>query len=107
MRDAIARVVAVAEQQALGTLAELGDTPVHFPRSTLPSGEWETVPPGDWTSGFWPGVLWQLHALTGKQAWADAAQRWQAPLANRQQEWAAQHDFGERTCTSIVHMHCS
>jgi hypothetical protein len=45
--------------------------------------------------GFFPGVLWQLHALTGKQLWADKAQLWQQKIANNQREFITQHDFGE------------
>lgn len=44
---------------------------------------------------FFPGVLWQLHSLTGKQRWADLAQQWQADLAGRQRSWVAQRDLGE------------
>lgn len=44
---------------------------------------------------FFPGVLWQLHSLTGKQQWSDLAQQWQADLASRQRAWVAQRDLGE------------
>ncbi|KAF8068165.1 unsaturated glucuronyl hydrolase [Scenedesmus sp. PABB004] len=89
----ISRVTAVAEQQALATLAAL--PPTQFPVATsAATGAWVTVTPGHWTSGFWPGVLWQLHALTGKEMWSAAAQRWQAALADKQRLWMAQHDFG-------------
>ena len=46
-------------------------------------------------AGFWPGVLWQLHALTGKAFWAEKAQLWQKNLAGKQREFATQHDWGE------------
>jgi len=49
---------------------------------------------GDWTSGFFPGVLWQLYELTGKPQWADLAQQWQAALAEHQRDWWSQHDYG-------------
>lgn len=45
-------------------------------------------------SGFFPGVMWQLHALTGKPFWAEKAQQWQQNLANNQREFMTQHDFG-------------
>lgn len=48
-------------------------------------------------AGFFPGVLWQLHSLTGKQFWADKAQLWQAGLAGKQREFTTQHDWGECT----------
>lgn len=46
-------------------------------------------------AGFWPGVLWQLHALTGKPIWAEKAQLWQSNLAGKQREFVTQHDWGE------------
>jgi hypothetical protein len=46
-------------------------------------------------AGFWPGVLWQLHALTGKPIWAEKAQLWQKNLANKQREFTTQHDWGK------------
>ena len=49
-------------------------------------------------AGFWPGVLWQLHALTGKSFWAEKAQLWQKGLAGRQREFTTQHDWGETPC---------
>lgn len=50
---------------------------------------------GHWMAGFWPGVLWQLHALTGKPVWAEKAQLWQSNLAGKQREFTTQHDWGE------------
>lgn len=40
-------------------------------------------------------MLWQLHALTGKQIWADKAQLWQKNLAGKQREFVTQHDWGK------------
>jgi hypothetical protein len=69
--------------QALSTTQKLQPAD-GYPDVTLPSGEWKVVLPGKWVSGFFGGVLWQLHSLTGKQQWQDLAQQWQAGLANRQ-----------------------
>jgi hypothetical protein len=49
---------------------------------------------GHWMCGFFPGVLWQLHTLTGKPLWAQKAQLWQQRIANNQRDFATQHDFG-------------
>ncbi len=82
MSDLIARVVEVAEQQSMATTQKL--KPTEYPDATnADTGEWITAAPGRWTSGFFPGVLWQLHTLTGKQMWADLATAWQAGLADR------------------------
>ncbi|MHA6484772.1 glycoside hydrolase family 88 protein [Paenibacillus sp. strain BS8-2] len=33
-----------------------------------------------WTSGFWPGLLWLMHDVTGKESFKDAAWNWDAQL---------------------------
>jgi len=35
-----------------------------YPKRTKGVGEWELVPPSDWTSGFYPGCLWFGYKLT-------------------------------------------
>lgn len=93
MQDLIDRVVAAAEGQALATTQQL--TPADgYPDVTLPSGQWKLALPGKWVSGFFGGLLWQLHSLTGKQQWRELAQTWQAGLANRQRGWISQRDLG-------------
>eukprot|EP00775_Hariotina_reticulata_P005761 gene5761-6001_t len=101
MRDIIGRVTAVAEQQAMKSMQQLH--PAHYPLATLPDGGWQVKEAGDWTSGFFPGIMWQLHGLTGKQMWADKARQWQAGLANQQLDWIAQHDLGFIYMPSFAH----
>lgn len=97
MTQLIGRVVEVAAAQATATAAQLGGpTAGRFPQSVFPNGTWKMVTPGAWTSGFWPGVLWQLHGLTGDAAWSDAAMEWQDSLKGHQRDWQTQHDHGAR-----------
>jgi unsaturated chondroitin disaccharide hydrolase len=51
-----------------------------FPHWADPeTGQWVTTPDGDWTGGYWVGMLWLAGAATG-----DARYRsWAAPLAER------------------------
>lgn len=94
MPELIARVTAVAEQKFTKATHRL--RPDQYPIATLPDGSWETVAAGHWMSGFFSGVCWQLYELAGKKKiWADHAKRWQEGLANKQRDFAAQHDFGE------------
>ena len=65
-----------------------------FPYSYDEDSGWTTTGPNAWTSGFYPGVLWQLYNLTGKPEWRAAAERWTAKIADQQRDWALQHDFG-------------
>lgn len=42
---------------------------VFSPRTLSPEGKLILVPSEDWTSGFFPGVLWFLYELTGEKKW--------------------------------------
>ncbi|KAF8073183.1 hypothetical protein HT031_000844 [Scenedesmus sp. PABB004] len=95
MQALLERVTAAAGAKVAAALAAL--PPDRYPTATQHgSPDWETVSPGHWMSGFFPGVLWQLFELSGRaeRAWSDAAQRWQAALADRQRDFGSQHDFG-------------
>lgn len=93
MEAVIARVIAVAANKLAASTQKLA--PNQYPTATLPhNGQWMFNNAGHWTSGFFVGCLWQLHALTGKPEWAAAAQRWQEGLADKQRTWQSQHDFG-------------
>lgn len=72
----------------------ISNAQLQFPSAANATGGWSTTGPGAWTSGFFPGVLWQLFNLTGQQQWQEAAEKWTQPLANRQRHWGYQHDFG-------------
>ena len=53
--------------------AEAGDT-LRIP-STFKHGEIEFVPADDWVSGFFAGTLWYMYELTGKEYYAEQAQK--------------------------------
>ncbi len=63
------------------------------PRSLEPSGELSMVAAKDWTSGFFPGVLWFLYEFTGDKKWEVQARNFTSKLEN--EKWnAATHDMG-------------
>ncbi|MCQ0111840.1 glycoside hydrolase family 88 protein [Zhouia sp. CL16] len=47
----------------------------------------------DWTSGFYPGTLWNLYALTKDQKWKDRASLYTEKL-DTIQYWEGNHDVG-------------
>ena len=54
--------------------------PGGFPHWADPeTGEWTTTPEGDWTGGFWIGMLWLAATATGEARYRS----WAAPLAER------------------------
>ena len=63
------------------------------PRSLSEDGQLEMVPPSDWTSGFFPGILWQLYALTGDNKWEQAARTATHRLENEKFNGRT-HDMG-------------
>ena len=63
--------------------------------------EWRFVKYKDWTSGFWPGILWYLYEATGDEKWkteADKATRILTPLS---QNPAHDHDLGFQVFNSF------
>ena len=63
------------------------------PRSISPGGELLLVPSEDWTSGFFPGVLWFLYELTGEQKWEDQARVFTSNIENEKLNGGT-HDMG-------------
>ena len=60
---------------------------------TIDSGKLKLVTSRDWTSGFFPGVLWMLYDQTGKEEWKTQAQQFTANL-EREKTNAGTHDMG-------------
>lgn len=80
----------VIEQQAGGMLKMVtkeGLTPRSIERGLVPSH--------DWTSGFYPGILWYLYDYTGKKKWHEAAGKVTAFL-EKEQYSKRDHDIGFR-----------
>ena len=55
-----------------------------FPHYGNPAdGSWTTSPSGDWTGGFWNGMLWLAAHGTRDERYREAAHRWTRALAER------------------------
>lgn len=64
-----------------------------FPRSVNDDGTLQAVPSRDWTSGFYPGSMWEVYAYTKDQMWADSAAAWTAGLESVKMNTHT-HDLG-------------
>ncbi len=65
-----------------------------FPRSmSLNPEEVHKVPSKDWTSGFFPGSLWQIYKLTGDEKYKEKAKEWTALMENQKYNDKT-HDMG-------------
>ena len=76
------------------TLSMLPDTSL-LPRS-MPSGDslWRCTGIYDWTSGFWPGLLWYDAEYTGDSSLLRKAQLWTSRLEPVKQMPSKTHDLG-------------
>ena len=64
-----------------------------YPSTTATNGTWTTTGSGDWTSGFFPGSLWQMYEITGDPIWMTRAIDWQKGLEGRKNDTST-HDVG-------------
>ena len=67
---------------------------------TIDSGRLKLVTSRDWTSGFFPGVLWMLYEQTGKEEWKTQAQQFTANL-EREKTNGTTHDMGFKIYSSF------
>lgn len=64
--------------------ATLAQTGTGFPHYADPvNGVWQRTPTGDWTGGFWCGLLWLAALRTGETRYKESAREWAARLAPR------------------------
>ena len=101
--DHIAGQLRLLDENVLKVLAEdpttENGTPRVMPRTIHKDGSLAVVPAGDWTSGFYPGVLWYMYELSGNAEWKDKALKYTAELEDQQYN-GSNHDVGFR-------MYCS
>ena len=87
--------------QASKTLTQLPDQTL-IPRNIPPdTKKWNLVDYEDWTSGFWPGVLWQLYEYTNDIAWKSKAEQYSSLLIPLSVRPALDHDLGFQIYNSI------
>lgn len=66
-----------------------------YPRNISPDAhQWNTVEVRDWTSGFWPGVLWYAYEHSKDEEIKREAERFTQPIACIAQPPAIDHDIG-------------
>ncbi len=90
--ERVAATLVFAEEQLRDTVADLPDSTT-FPRSTDVTGGWSTVSASDWTSGFFPALLWQMYLHTGDSDFLTWATSWSSSLPG-QATRTDTHDLG-------------
>jgi len=66
---------------------------LQFPRSIKPDGSSHATNSRSWTSGFYPGTLWQLYNYSKKEEIKKAAQQWTA-FVEKEKYDRHTHDLG-------------
>ena len=70
-----------------------------FPR-TESNDSLKMVSSKDWTSGFWPGILWKMYQASGKEIFKDKAENFTKLM--EKEEWNADsHDVGFKIYSSF------
>lgn len=63
--------------------------------------DWRFVPYRDWTSGFFPGILWYLYEASGEEKWFDEADHYSRILTPLCANPAMDHDLGFQIYSSF------
>ncbi|MEK5417418.1 glycoside hydrolase family 88 protein [Paenibacillus sp. FSL L8-0708] len=83
---------------------QIGDKCPHFAGK---DGKFDDIGSDWWTTGFWPGLLWIMHDMTGKDLYKEAAWHWDGTL----EEWFVKptvemhHDVGFQFLPTAVIKH--
>ncbi|HEX3167267.1 MAG TPA: glycoside hydrolase family 88 protein [Chitinophagaceae bacterium] len=98
-------LVEIPKAKAAGSAATTGITPGSAGQElvspkTLDSNKLKLVSSRDWTSGFFPGVLWLLYEYSGKQQWKTDAEKYTANI-EREKTNGGTHDMGFKVYCSF------
>ena len=85
--------------KSTGDLEKIPFDSLQIPRTIEADGKLEGTPSKSWTSGFYPGMLWQLYGFSKKEELKKAAIQWQAVV--EKEKWdSGTHDLGFKVyCT--------
>jgi len=64
---------------------------------------WTTSGPNDWTSGFWPGILWYMYEFSGDDNLKEMAHEWTMPMELAKTRERPNHDLGFMVFNSFGH----
>ena len=102
--DQIVLQLRLLDENILKVQAEDPTTPngqmLVMPRTINKDGSLSLCSTGDWTSGFYPGVLWYMFEMTGQPEWKEKAIKYTATLEDEQFN-GSDHDVGFRMFCSF------
>lgn len=86
------RLLELSERMIVDYLPQLPLDSLQIPR-TVEDGKMEGTASKSWTSGFFPGVLWQLYDASRQDALKEAALNWQS-FVEKEKRDSTTHDLG-------------
>ncbi len=85
--------IATLSKRAVKDLASIPFDSLRIPRTIEANGSLKGTPSKSWTSGFYPGLLWQLYGASKEEALKKAAMQWSAVV--EKEKWDdGTHDLG-------------
>jgi unsaturated chondroitin disaccharide hydrolase len=90
--ERIDEIFDLAHDKYLAAATKL-DTADGLPRNAWDDGTWRQVGKRDWTTGFFPGTLWQIYAHEKDPALLEQAKKWTEVLRENQ-TFDRNHDIG-------------
>lgn len=89
----IADVMQRLEGKVERMIEQIGDKSPHVAGK---DGVYDDMPESWWTSGFWPGLLWIMYEMTGREQFKEAAWGWDARIGKCLDEHPMEfhHDVG-------------
>ena len=94
------------ERNSVRTLALEAGQAGKLPRTVDTDGKLVLVGPKDWTSGFFPGILWECYELTGDTSYRSLAREFTSLLSSVP-EMKNTHDLGFMVFCSYGHQYAS
>jgi len=83
----------VLAKRAVGDLAKIAFDSVQIPRTIEADGKLKGTPSKSWTSGFYPGLLWQLYGYSKDEKLKELAMQWSAVVEKEKMDGGT-HDLG-------------
>lgn len=92
MKEALPAVWEALQAKTDRMIRQLGDKSPHVAKH---DGIYDDMRLDWWTSGFWPGILWIMHEMTGKEHYKEAAWGWDEKIESKMtQANNFHHDVG-------------
>ncbi|ULL13779.1 glycosyl hydrolase [Paenibacillus sp. H1-7] len=93
LQEALPHIWEALQEKVDRMITQIGDKSPHV--APAATGVYDDMRHDWWTSGFWPGILWIMHEMTGKEHYKQAAWVWDEKLEQKSiQANNYHHDVG-------------